>query len=233
MEEIVTEQELHKSFAILGLSKFGYRAAISLYEHGAEVIAIDKNEALIQKISAHIGRAVCADLLDWEALEHNGAFDVEVVIIGLRESFETTVLIVNHLKTKTKIKKIIALVDSEEKGEVLHIMGIDRVIFPENEMAQRLVHRLTIPNLVNEIAVTPDTRIIEISCPADFVGRSLVELEIRSKYQIYVISIVRGRENEKPVVLMAPHPQTAFEKNDKIVCLGTSKNLVEFTNSFK
>ncbi|MDH4262223.1 MAG: TrkA family potassium uptake protein [Spirochaetia bacterium] len=233
MDEIINGQEIHKSFAILGLGKFGYQAAISLYEHGAEVIAVDKNESLIQKISMHIDKAVCADLLDWDALEHNGAFEVDVVIIGLRESFEATVLIVNHLKTKTKIKKIIALVDSEEKAEVLRIMGIDRVIFPENEIAQRMVQRLTIPNLVNEIAVTPDTRIIEITCPPEFIGSSLIDLEIRSKYQVYVISIVRGRENEKPVVLMAPHPQTVFEKNDKIVCLGTSKNLVDFTSSFK
>jgi len=232
MDEL-TERELHKSFAILGLGKFGYHAAISLYEHGADVIAIDKNEALVQKISAHVGKSVCADLLDWETLEHCGAFDVDVVIIGLRESFEATVLIVNHLKTKTKIKKIIALVDSEEKAEVLHIMGIDRVVFPENEMAQRMVHRLTIPNLVNDIAVTPDTRIIEISCPAEFVGQSLVDLEIRSKYQVYVISIVRNRVNEKPVVIMTPNPQTIFEATDKIVCLGTSKNLIDFTNSYK
>ena len=229
----MTEPEIHKSFAILGLSKFGYHAAISLFEHGAEVIVVDKNETIVQKISPHVGRAVCADVLDWDALEHNGAFNVDVVIIGLRESFEATVLIVNHLKSKTKIKKIIALVDSEEKAEVLHIMGIDRVIFPENEMAQRLVHRLTIPNLVNDIEVTPDTRIIEIDCPKEFFGKSIVELEVRSKYQIYLISIIRKKLDEKPEVLVAPDPNTVFQKNDRIVCLGKAKNLIAFTNRFQ
>lgn len=232
MNEILNEKELHNSFAILGLSKFGYHAAISLYNHGASVIAIDKNENLVQKISGHVSKAVCADLLDWEVMEHCGAFNVDVVIIGLREAFEATVLLVHHLKTKTKIKKIISLVDSNEKAEVLHILGIDRVIFPEIEIAERMVQRLTIPNLVNDIAVTSDTRIIEIDCPSGFADHSLVELGIRSRFQVYVISIIRNRPNEKPAILMAPDPQTVLEKNDKIVCLGAAKNLMEFTKSF-
>lgn len=226
------ENNIHKTFAVLGLSKFGMQTAISLFQHGAEVIAVDRNESVIQKIAPEVTKAVSTDLLDWEALEHIGVFNVDVVIIGLREAFEATVLIVNHLKTKTPIKKIIALVDSDEKAEVLHIMGVDRVIFPENEMANRLVQRLTMPKLVDEILVSPETRIIEIDCPSDFVHKSLVDLNIRSEYKIYVISIVRNRENEKPVVLIAPEPNTLFEASDKIVLLGNSKNLVEFTKKF-
>lgn len=224
--------ELHKSFAVMGLSKFGYHAAMSLYEHGADVVVFDKDETLVQKIAPLVGKAVCTNVLDWDSMEHSGAFDVDVVIICLRESFEATVLLVNHLKSKTEIKKIIAMVDSEEKAEVLRIMGVHRVVFPEREMAERLVHRLTVPNLVNEIAVSPDSRIIEIDCPAAFVDKSLVDLEIRIKYKIYVISIVRLRPDGKPMTLIAPDPGIILKSTDKIVCLGSTKNLVQFTKDF-
>lgn len=229
----MSSSDIHKSFAVFGLSKFGFHTAVSLFELGAKVIAIDKSESIVQHISSKVDKAVCADLLDWESIEHVGGFDVDVVIIGLREAFEATVLIVNHLKTKTRIKKVIALVDSEEKAGVLRIMGIDRVIFPEQEAASGLVQRLTIPNLINEIPVTSDTRIIEINCPSEFLGKSLMDLKIRSKYKVSIISIVRGREGEKPVILISPDANLVFESTDKIVCLGNSKNLIEFSKTFE
>jgi len=221
-----------KLFAVLGLSRFGYEAAISLYQKGYRVIAIDKDDKIVQKISSQVDKAIQADLLDQDVLDYSGASSADTVIIGLRKSFDATILLIHHIKSFTKIQNIIVLAESEEKAEIVQNMGVTRVIFPERDSALLLTKQIAFPNLVEEISITPDATLIEINCPESFVGKSLKELQIRSEFKVHIIGIIKyTAARKRSEVLIAPHPDTIFEINDRIMCLGSHQNLVYFTDS--
>jgi len=224
--------EIKDSFAVLGLSKFGFRTAVSLFNLGAKVVAVDRNESLVQKISTNVTKAVCADVLDKEILEYVGVPYVSVAIIGLRHAFDVAVLLVNYLKRHTNVERIVAQVDTDEKAEALRILGVDTVVFPEKDIADRVVKQLTMPDLVEHISISPEATIIEVPCPDSFVGRSLTELEIRNRYNIYVIGIKRYfPERIEPEVMIAPGPDTRFQAGDTMLLLGSTKNLIVFTQN--
>lgn len=226
--------EIKDSFAVLGLSKFGFRTAVSLFNLGAKVVAVDRNENLVQKISTSVTKAVCADVLDREILEYIGVPYVNVAIIGLRHAFDVAVLLVNYLKRHTKVERIVAQVDTDEKLEALRILGVDTVVFPEKDIADRVVKQLTMPNLVEHISISPEATIIEVSCPDKFVGRSLTELEIRTRYNVYVIGIKRySTQSTEPEVMIAPGPETRFQPGDTMLLLGSTENLIVFTQNME
>ncbi|MBN1114180.1 MAG: TrkA family potassium uptake protein [Oligoflexia bacterium] len=222
-------KQVKESFAVLGLSKFGYQSAVYLAESGADVIAIDKEESLVQKISAHVRRAVCADLKDWEVLEHTGVLSVDTVIIGLRRSFDVATLLTYKFKHHTDVKRVIVQVDNEEKAEAIKLIGADVTVFPEKYSAEKIVRQLTVPNLVDHILLTPETAIVEVPVPSAFMGKSLVELNIRANFGINVIGIksidsVNGSEK----ITVAPLPDAKFKKGDNIFVLGESVKLNKF-----
>jgi len=222
--------KIKRSFGVLGLSKFGYRTAMGLFRAGATVIAVDTNEHLVEKISQNVTKAVTADAMDFEVLERIGIFDVDVAIIGFRSSFDATVLLTNRIRKDTRVSRIIAQVDTDEKEEVLRLMGADIVVFPERDIADRLVKRLAMDNLVEHIPLSPDVSIIEVPVPEDFIGKSLAELKIRAKHHVYVLGIQRKKpDKEKEDVLISPPADTSFLPGDTMLVLGKIENLRKFT----
>jgi trk system potassium uptake protein TrkA len=219
-----------KSFAVIGLSKFGYRVATGLFAAGAEVIALDRDEHLIQKIADHVTRAARADAMDEEALEHLGIFDVDVVIIGFRSSFDTAVLLTMTLRKKNADIHIITQVDTDEKEEAVKRVGGNVTVFPERDIADRLVRRLATPDLVEHMELAPDVAVVEMGVPENFVGQSLADLGIRAKFNVHVIGVVSptGSSRSKNV-LIAPSADTLFSEGDTLLVLGKIENLNRFS----
>jgi trk system potassium uptake protein TrkA len=219
-----------KSFAVIGLSKFGYRVATGLFAAGAEVIAIDEDEHLIQKISDHVTRAVRADAMDEEALEHLGIFDVDVVVIGFRSSFDTAVLLTMTLRKKNTDVHIITQVDTDEKEEAVKRVGGNVTVFPERDIADRVVRRLITPDLVEHMELAPDVAVIEMEVPESYVGRSLADLGIRAKFNVHVIGVVSpGSSASTKNVVIAPSAETVFREGETLLLLGKIENLTRFS----
>jgi trk system potassium uptake protein TrkA len=215
-----------ESFAVIGLSKFGYQAALGLAQAGAAVVAVDKDRHLVQRIAPHVANAVCANATDWEVLEHVGVFDVDVAVLGIRSAFDAAVLLTHHLKTKSRVKRIVAQADTEEKLEALRVMGADVVVFPERDTADHVVKLLTMPDLVEHIELSPKAAIIEVKAPPEYAGKSLVELDIRREYDVYVIGIKRlGTEGSEPEVSIPPAPDARFRDGDTMLLLGDREDL--------
>ena len=219
-----------KSFAVIGLSKFGYRVATGLFAAGAEVIAIDRDEHLIQKIADHVTRAVRADAMDEEALEHLGIFDVDVVVIGFRSSFDTAVLLTMTLRKKNADVHIVTQVDTDEKEEAVKRVGGNVTVFPERDIADRVVRRLITPDLMEHMELAPDVAVIERAVPDSFVGQSLADLGIRAKFDVYVIGVVSpGRSADANNVTIAPSAETVFREGQTLLLLGKMDNLNRFS----
>ena len=220
-----------ETYAVLGLSLFGRRAAVGLAEAGMSVIAVDSNGGKVQKIAHKVNDAVRADVMDWEALEHVGVFDVDTAVIGLRNAFEAAVLLTNHLRKETRVKRIIVQADSEEKAEVLRLIGADQVIFPAQDSADHLVRRLAMPGLVEHVSLSPDAAIIEVVVPESFVGKTMVELMVRSKHKVNVVGVKRGGADEGPGrMVVAPPAHTRFREGDSLLLVGRIEDLDRFAS---
>jgi trk system potassium uptake protein TrkA len=218
------------SFAVLGLSKFGYRVAVGLYRADADVIAIDRDERLVHRIADQVTRAVQADAIDQGALEHLGVFDVDVVVIGFRSSFDAAVLLTMMLRKRRADIQIIAQVDTDEKAEALRQVGGDITVFPARDIADRVVKRLVTSDLIEHIEVAPDVAVIEIPVPSSFVGKSLFDLDIRVKYELHVVGVMHpgGRDGKDDIVVVPP-ANTIFREGEVLLLLGRIENLNRFS----
>jgi trk system potassium uptake protein TrkA len=222
-----------KSVAVVGLSKFGFRVATGLFDAGVEVLALDRDDLLIQKVADRVTRAVRADALDEEVLEHLGVFDVDAAVIGFRSSFDTAVLLTMMLRRRSETIRIVAQVDTDEKAEALQQLGGDVTIFPERDIADRLVRRLTTPDLVEHMDLAPDIAVIEMVAPTEFVGKSLADLGIRARHEIHVIGVVRpGVGDEVKRVVVAPPADLVFREGEVLLLLGKIENLNRFTDLY-
>ena len=216
-------------FAVLGLSRFGYRAATGLYDAGASVIAIDRDDTVVQRIAQQVTKAYQADALDLDVVEHLGAFDVDTVILGMRRAFEAAVLLAHHIRENTKVGRIIAQVDTEHKGAALRVLGVDEVILPESDIAERLVKRLTLPSVVDRIPLSDSAAVIEFEVPESFVGKSLAALGVRRRFGVHVIGIKRRDSGaEQDTLHVAPTPDQEFRPKDRMLVLGETTDLERF-----
>ncbi len=175
-------------FVVIGLGNFGYNVAVSLFEQGHQVLAIDSNNKKIEQIKDKVTQAVVTNVKEKEALSEFVSSDVDAAIVSLGDKIEASILTTLHLKD-LGIKKIIVKAINDDHGQILKLIGAMEVIYPEKEEAVRLAHRLTKPNLIEQIPLASEYSIMEMAVPDKFVGKSLKELQLRSKYKVEVIAI--------------------------------------------
>ena len=175
-------------FVVIGLGNFGYNVAVSLFEFGHQVLAIDSNNKKIEQIKDKVTQAVVTNVKEKEALSEFVSSDVDAAIVSLGDKIEASILTTLHLKD-LGIKRIIVKAINDDHGQILKLIGAMEVIYPEKEEAVRLAHRLTKPNLIEQIPLASDYSIMEMAVPDKFAGKSLKELQLRSKYKVEVIAI--------------------------------------------
>lgn len=216
------------TFAIFGLSRFGQRMAVSLFEASHAVLALDRDESLVKRISPYCTRAVAANAVDWDVLDRLGFFSVDVAIVGFRRSFDVAVLLVHQIRKRGGIT-IIAQADTDEKAEALSAMGAHTVVFPERDTADHLVRRLTRPNLVEHIPLGPDIEIVEVPIPPSFDGKNLLELRLRNRFEVHVIGVKQRTADGVTVdTQIAPPPNMPMRAGDTMLVIGKSVNVARF-----
>jgi trk system potassium uptake protein len=198
-----------KKVVVIGIGIFGFNIVKGLYENGVEVIAIDKNKDSIQQIRDYSTKAILADGLDKNLIDSIGLQKDDVVIISFGEDLAASTLITLHLK-QLKIENIIVKAPNMEHKLVLESVGATEVIIPEKEMANKVVKSLISPNVLDYIPLTEDFIICEIVPPNNFIGKTITELHLRSKYGINVIAI-RDSLTDKIQMASASHKVTDSE----------------------
>jgi len=209
----------NKQFVIIGLGRFGSSIAKTLYSLGNDVLAIDKDEDIVQEIADSVTHAVQLDATDENALRALGIrnFDVAVVTIGdnIQSSIMATLLV-----KELGVKYIIAKGHSDLHAKVLYKIGADRVVLPEKDMGVRVAHNLVSANILDYIELSEDYSVMEIQVLNEWSGKTLNELRLRSKYGINVMAIKRGDE-----VNLSPSAEDIIEDNDVIVAIGSAEDL--------
>ncbi len=206
---------------VIGLGIFGFNIAKDLYESGFEVIAIDKNKDLVQKIRDHSTKAILGDGTDKEVMDSIGIQPDDVVIISFGEDLAAATLITLHLK-EMKAKHIIVKAPNEDHKHVLEKIGATEVIIPEKEMADKVAKSLISPNILDYIPLSEDYTISEIAPPSSFMGKTIGELHLRSKYHIEVIAI---REMLPERLHMVPRSDFVIKDSDILVVIGKEHDI--------
>ena len=221
-----------RRFAIIGLGRFGQKLAIALAMSGAEVIAIDKDREEIELIRDQVSHAVRLDSTDEEALKAQGVDKADVAIIGMgQESFEAAILTVVNLR-QMGVKEIFARAENLIAGEVFSKVGATEVIYPEIESAQRWAYKLIAPQIGEKIDFAPGYSLARIKAPASFDGKTVMDLQLRQKYNVNLVLIKRSEESkakksEKGSIINVPMPSTVVYEDDILMVAGSDADLAK------
>ncbi|MDI7261311.1 MAG: TrkA family potassium uptake protein [Thermodesulfobacteriota bacterium] len=210
-----------KRVIVIGLGIFGFNIAKDLYENGIEVIAIDKDREVIQRIKDFSTKAILSDGTDKEVMESIGIQEDDVVILSFGEDLAAATLITFHLK-KMKVKRIIVKAPNEDHKRVLEKVGATEVIIPEKEMADKVARSLISPNVLDYIPLSDDYTICEMVPPSSFMGKTIGELHLRSRYHIEVIAI---REVLPERIRMVPQADFVIKDSDILVVIGKEEDI--------
>ena len=210
-----------KNYAVLGLGRYGIAVARELVRNGMEVIAVDSDERIVNAASDDLPICKCADVTDPDVIRQLGISNVDVVIISMATNLEASVMAVTLCK-EIGVKTVIAKSANEMHQKILSRVGADRVVFPENESGIRLAKNLLSSGFVDMVSLAKNVSMIELDVKQEWVGKNLIQLNLRKKYSINVVAI---RRNDMVSVDIDPHEK--LQKEDKLIVIANTEKLAK------
>lgn len=214
-----------KTYAVFGLGRYGMSVAKELVKNGAEVLAVDIDEDIVNNAILEIPYCKCADITDIEVLKHLGIANIDVVIIAMATNLQTSVL-ATMLCKELGVETVIAKCSNELNYKVLSKVGADRVIFPESESGIRLAKNLLYSGFVDIIDLSKDISIIELKVRPEWEGKNLLELNLRRTYSINVVAIIQNNE-----VSVNIDPEKPLEASMKLLVIANISKLSKLNQS--
>lgn len=202
-----------KSYAVLGLGRFGLSVVKTLSEKNVNVLACDKMENRTQEVASFATHTIQADISDEKVLKSLGLGNYDVVIIAMGTEFEAA-LIAAMVAVEEGVQYVVAKAGGERQKKILKSIGVHEVVFPEYEMGVKLANRLTGINLLDALGDSEMYTLAEINPQPRWVGKSIRECDIRNKHGLTILAVVRAGRVEVPV-----SPDWVFEPNDLLVTL--------------
>lgn len=196
---------INQSYAVFGLGRYGIAVAKELVRHGAEVLAVDSDEELVNTAIAEIPYCKCADITEPEVIKQLGIANIDVVIIAMASSLEASVM-ATMLCKEIGVKTVIAKCATDMDCKILSKVGADRVVFPESESGIRLAKNLLSSGFVDIMDLSNDVSMVELAVKPEWEGKNLIELNLRKKYSINVVAIIEDKnvridiDPEKPLL---------------------------------
>ena len=211
---------INKSYAVFGLGRYGIAVAKELVNNGADVLAVDIDEDIVNSAVADIPFCRCADITDPEVIKQLGISNVDVVVVAMANNLEASVMSVILCK-EAGVKMVIAKCADEMQGKILCKVGADKVVYPESESGVRLAKNLLSAGMVDLIDLSEDISVIEIPVKEKWVGKTLIELDLRKKYAINIIAI---RNGEDILINVDPNVQLSSEMQLVVIINKTNIN---------
>ena len=176
---------------MFGLGRYGTAVAKELVNSGADVLAVDINEQIVNSAILDLPHCKCADITNAEVIKQLGISNMDVVIIAMANNLEATVMAIMHCKA-AGVKTVIAKCSNEMHKNIFSRVGADKVVFPENESGTRLAKNLLSSGFVDVIELSSDVSLVEIDVKSEWAGKTLVELNLRKRFGLNVIAIRQG-----------------------------------------
>lgn len=208
-----------KNFAVFGLGRYGMAVAKELVENSKEVIAVDLEPKTVDEASTYIPICKCADVTEPEVIERLGISNVDTVIICMASNLEASVMAITLCK-EAGVKSVIVKCANETHRKILLRVGADRVVFPENESGIRLAKTLSSSNFMDLISLSKDVSVVEIDVRDEWVGKNLIELNLRKKYSFNVVAIIEGDNINASI-----NPEQPLNKEMKLIVIANTTKL--------
>ena len=210
---------IKKTYAVFGLGRYGVAVAKELVLSGAEVIAVDLDEKIVNEAADQLPICKCADITDPDVIRQLGIANVDVVIVAMAGNLEASVLAITLCK-EIGVETVIAKCASEMHRKIFTRVGADKVVFPENESGTRLAKNLLSSGFVDMVSLAKNVSMIELDMKPEWVGKNLIELNLRKKYSINVVAIRKGDS-----VSVDIDPHALLEAQDKLIVIANTAKL--------
>jgi trk system potassium uptake protein TrkA len=211
-----------KRYIVIGLGNFGSGVAEALHAAGNEVVALDLDEAAVERVAAFVSRAAVADGRDPKTLERLGAADADAAVISTGDDITASVLTTLTLRD-VGVRDIYVKVISREHARVMEKLGVSETIFPERESALRLGRRISNRAVLNYVQLGADFGIQEMAVPDAWVGHSLRELELPRQHRVSVIAV---HDVLTDIMAPVPDPDAPLKESDTLLIAGREEHLV-------
>lgn len=208
-----------KTYAVFGLGRYGMAVAKELVDNGMEVIAVDLDQKTVTDAAAYLPVCKCADITDAEVIDRLGIGNIDTVIVSMAGNLEASVMAVTLCK-EAGVGTVIAKCANEMHQKILLRVGADKVVFPENESGIRLAKNLLSSGFIDMISLSRDVSMVELDVKDEWVGKNLIELDLRKKYGFNIVAIRLGQQ-----VNVSIDPHLPLQKDMGLIVIARTSRL--------
>ncbi|TFG82286.1 MAG: TrkA family potassium uptake protein [Spirochaetales bacterium] len=215
-----------RQYAVIGLGSFGLRVLQKLAEATDQIIIVDRDKAVVESCKELAAKSYITDAINPEALTRILPEGIDVSIVDVGGNLEAAIVITNTLK-KLGVRQIIVRADSDERGEILKIVGATTIIYPAREAAEKLVPLLVSPTLFRFMPISPSLVLAEVKVPERYVGLTLIEANFRQARGINVVAL-RKEDGDEYIYF---EPKYRMQADDVLLCAGSEEDVTGFTGT--
>lgn len=222
-------------YLIIGLGSFGSSLATKLTNQGHEVIGIDSNMAKVDMLKEKISHTICLDATDEFTVSGLPLKDTDIVVVAIGENQGANIMATALLKN-LQVKRLISRAINPLHEKVLAALGVDDIVHPEEETAERWAKKLCMNGVVDSFELGSDFSIVEATVPYQYEGKTIAEINIRQKYNLLILTTMKntvvtsliGRTRTVNQVQGVADPTIILEKGDILVLFGANKDIKAF-----
>ena len=208
-----------KSVLLIGLGRFGSHIAIKLNEMKHQVMAVDNNEKRVNAVLPFVTNAQIGDATNEEFLSSLGVNNFDVCIVAIGDDFQSSLETTSLLK-ELGAKMVVSRAARDVHAKFLLRNGADEIVYPEKQLADWTAIRYTADHILDYIEIDNKHAIFEIVVPEKWIGKNVIEVDVRKKYGINIMALKRDGKMDFNFAA-----QTNFKQGDTILVLGDTKDI--------
>lgn len=216
---------------IIGSGRFGSELAACLAQRGVEVVVLERDRALVQKMMSVAAKVVEGDATEIQALVEAGFERCDTAVVAIGTDLEGSILATMNLK-ELKVRQVVAKAATDLHGRVLQRVGADRVIYPDRDMAIRLARSIAAPSILDYIELSGGASIVEMKAPPELIGRTLGEARIRNIYGVHVLALRHRGVDLAEETTIAPSGSDVITDGDTLVLFGPDDRIRTMSQNF-
>ena len=215
------------SVLLIGMGKFGRTLGDQLLEMGDEVMIVDKNEDIVNKLAPRYTNALIADCMSLDNLETMDIPSFDACVVAIGEDFQASLEITSNLKD-CGARRIVSRATTAIQRKFLMRVGADEVIYPDMDIAEKLAVRLNSDNVINFVDLDAEYAIFEIELPKKWLKKTLVEVNPRVNYGMNILTIKNSGE-----IIYSISGDYVFREGDQLLVFGNTERIRAYTNQHK
>lgn len=217
-----------KKFTVIGLGRFGSAIAKKLEQKGAEVIAVDTDKEKVREISDSVSLATVLDATSKKAILTHDIVNSDAVLVCIGDNFLNELLLATFVLQELNVQRIIVRAQGQVEKNILQKLGITEILCPEDEVSINVAEKLLNPSVITCMELPDGFEILEIKAPRRIIKRSLGQIQLRERYKLNLVTVLRKGDDGEYHMTGVPNVDTIIEEHDIILLFGKSLSIDRF-----